>query len=106
MYAEMEAAHCRSKKELLGALAGALRFPSYFGCNWDAADECLRDLEWLPARGYCLVVRGGAALWSTLPREAGNLVKAWLSAAEVWATEGVPFHLIFEMEPGGPVASA
>jgi RNAse (barnase) inhibitor barstar len=38
-----------SKMDLLLALQAALRFPSYFGRNWDALDECLRDLSWLPA---------------------------------------------------------
>ncbi|MCE9607179.1 MAG: barstar family protein [Planctomycetia bacterium] len=37
----------RGKQKVLGALAKGLRFPSYFGWNWDALDECLRDLSWL-----------------------------------------------------------
>jgi RNAse (barnase) inhibitor barstar len=35
------------KLDLLRALAASLRFPDYFGWNWDALDECLRDLSWL-----------------------------------------------------------
>jgi hypothetical protein len=38
----------KSKRELLDFLAEALEFPSYFGCNWDALDECLTDLSWIP----------------------------------------------------------
>jgi hypothetical protein len=37
----------RGKEKLLGVLAKGLRFPKYFGWNWDALDECLRDLSWL-----------------------------------------------------------
>ena len=36
------------KKQLMRALEEALRFPEYFGRNWDALSDCLRDLSWLP----------------------------------------------------------
>lgn len=36
-----------SKTELLEKLSEVLQFPSYFGHNWDALDECLRDFHWL-----------------------------------------------------------
>jgi RNAse (barnase) inhibitor barstar len=38
----------KSKDELLDALVIALRLPDYFGNNWDALEECMRDLSWLP----------------------------------------------------------
>lgn len=38
----------RRKRDLLRALAGCLKLPDYFGYNWDALEECLRDLSWLP----------------------------------------------------------
>lgn len=27
----------------------------YFGENWDALDECLSDLDWLPGRAYVFI---------------------------------------------------
>jgi barstar (barnase inhibitor) len=37
----------RRKGDVLRALASGLKFPWYFGQNWDALDECLNDLSWL-----------------------------------------------------------
>jgi hypothetical protein len=35
----------RRKRELFGVLKKALQFPAYFGNNWDALNDCLRDLS-------------------------------------------------------------
>ena len=46
----------RSKEKLLRILADKLRLPGYFGGNWDALEDALRDLTWLPAgRGVVIV---------------------------------------------------
>lgn len=94
--AELDGGSLATDAELLGAVARALRFPDYFGVNWDALDECLRDLgDWLPAAGYVLVVRRAATLWQHAPATVGMLVEAWLSAAEAWSASGTPLHLVF-----------
>jgi RNAse (barnase) inhibitor barstar len=64
--------------ELFAALADALALPDYFGHNWDALDECLRDLE----EPVTLVVRDAAARWERDPEELRMLIEVWLSAAE------------------------
>lgn len=38
----------QSEAVLMEALFDALRFPDYFGSNWDALWECICDLSWLP----------------------------------------------------------
>ena len=76
-------ASIRSKQKLLRTLADELRLPDYFGYNWDALEECLRDLSWLPEgnvqirhrdlplspgsqdrRTYLHVLRSAAAFWA------------------------------------------
>ena len=44
----------RDKAELLAQRARQLEFPAHFGANWDAFADCVRDLSWLPARGYVI----------------------------------------------------
>ena len=43
------------KKALLSLIASLLRFPNYFGSNWDALDECLTDLSWLQIPIVCIL---------------------------------------------------
>jgi len=38
-----------TKAELFNSLSVGLSLPGYFGRNWDALEECLGNLEWLPA---------------------------------------------------------
>lgn len=38
-----------TKNDLFAALGRGLAFPDYFGNNWDALDEVLRDLHWVAA---------------------------------------------------------
>jgi RNAse (barnase) inhibitor barstar len=52
----------RTAAALFDEVGAALQFPPYFGENWDALDECLADLEWLPADAYVLVVLNAAQL--------------------------------------------
>jgi len=49
-------AKARGKEKLLSVLAAKLRFPGYFGHNWDALEECLRDLSWLGDQPRVVIV--------------------------------------------------
>jgi len=47
----------QSKDELLVELAKAGNFPEYFGGNWDALLDCLRDFEWIRQKTILIVHR-------------------------------------------------
>ena len=42
-------------EELLRSLYYLLWLPGYFGFNWDALYDCLRDFGWIPCRKIVLV---------------------------------------------------
>jgi len=44
----------RNSTDLLRELGFKLRFPDYFGVNWNALEECIRDLSWLPRGSLAL----------------------------------------------------
>lgn len=80
----------RRKQDLLQALATGLKFPSYFGFNWDALEECLCDLSWLDAE------KGVVLLHEQIPladREQRETYTEILHNAQ--AAPGVPLRVIF-----------
>jgi len=40
-----------SKQDFVLEIEAAFQFP-YFGRNWDALNDCLRDMSWVSASGY------------------------------------------------------
>ena len=83
---------------LLKALGQALAFPPYYGANWDAAEECLRDLGEHYPQGCALLIDHASRLWQRLPREMGELVSLWLAASDDLALSGIPLRLTFLLE--------
>lgn len=92
---DVDFSHITSDNDLFSEISKVLKFPDYFGNNWDAFDECLSDMEWLPSSGYVLFSYGSDALWKNNPFIGGKLISAWLSAAEQWSHDNIPFHLVF-----------
>jgi len=94
---------CRTTAGLLTECARALGFPDYFGHNWDALEECLTDLEWLPAKGYILVITNAADVLSNDETEYETFLEILCDAGEAWgsgqagmgARRATPFHTLF-----------
>jgi len=94
---------CRTPAGLLTECARALGFPDYFGHNWDALEECLTDLEWLPAKGYILVITNAADVLSNDETEYETFLEILCDAGEAWgsgqagigARRATPFHTLF-----------
>ena len=83
------------KQGLLASIATGLKFPEWFGDNWDALEDSLTDLSWLKARGYVLVLEHCAELGKHAPRELEVAVAVFESVAEYWQEQNRPFWALF-----------
>jgi hypothetical protein len=80
-----------TKDELLDRIAQALRFPDWFGRNWDALEDCLTE------------VRGCLLFYDFQGIEADDLavlLDVLASSAEFRADQGEPFFALF-VDPAG-----
>jgi hypothetical protein len=71
---------CSSKDRTLQEWAAALQFPSTFGHNWDAFEECLHDLDWLNARRAVAIVTHADEMLPRSPKDFATLVDILLTA--------------------------
>jgi hypothetical protein len=100
----------RTTEDMFNEFAAALQFPYYFGENWGAFDECLRDLSWLPATAYVIALFDSPDL---LAKEDPSQVDRFfyvlesvcvewskpLLSGQPWDHPSVPFHLLFHCPP-------
>src|SRR5262249_6792536 len=83
----IDLAGAEEKDEILERIAKALAFPSWFGGNWDALEDCLTDL---PGGGHVLLIENAEA-----SDERGILVDILRSAAAFWIERKRPFFAVF-----------
>ncbi|WP_332875052.1 barstar family protein [Streptomyces geranii] len=83
--ADLDLADVTDKAGLMTVCATALRFPDWFGANWDALADSLGDLEGWPAtRGRLLLVRNWQAYAAARPEEWKTLQEIFADAAAGW----------------------
>lgn len=82
---------CTDKATLLARLAAALDIPGDRGRNWDALGDAMRDLAWLPAPGYALLLDDAHDLRSADEASFDTLLALLDEASADWATQEIPF---------------
>lgn len=88
------------KAALLDRCAVEFAFPSYFGHNWDALQDCLRDLSWAPAtRGYLVVYDHGGDLADADPAAHRTLMDVFDTTVGYWRETGTPMAVLLLEEP-------
>lgn len=92
----------RDKAAILQACASALRFPGWFGHNWDALEECLLDLPLAGTPGLVIEMEGLSALARAEPETLRDAIAVFTDVAQAW--QGRDGLLVVLLEGTGPVA--
>ena len=90
---KLDVSHASSARSLHEMLAAAFQFPSYYGKNWDAFNDCINDPE-QSRMPKSVVILGLDALEAKLPLEARHLRECLTDARA--ERRGFAFTLSFE----------
>jgi RNAse (barnase) inhibitor barstar len=96
----LDGAGLDGKAALLDRCAVEFALPSYFGHNWDALQDCLRDLSWAPTTcGYLVVYDHWDGLADADPASHRTLMDVFDSAVAYWRGTDTPMAVLLLEEP-------
>lgn len=85
-----------SESELLYRISKSMKFPDYFGHNWNALKDCLSDLAWMPAKGYVVLFSNADSFMKNCPSDFKVFSEIVKTVSAFWAEQKVEFILIIE----------
>lgn len=108
---ELDGARMQSLEGLFREYVREFSLPEYFGWNWPAFDECMKELEGRPAQGYLTIIKradevlaGEPGELDTYLRQLDNIGRRWAYAFALGPDRGggeVPFHTVLVESDGG-----
>ena len=95
---------------LFDEFGAVLQLRPYFGENFDALEECINDLDWLPAPAYLFIVTDAEQMLVSAPdRDLQVLLQILAQAAEEWSNPSAfpgnegrdtrSFHILLQVAP-------
>lgn len=85
---------CQTDEAFFNEISASFQFPSYFGQNWNALNDCLRDLDWLCFKkifividDYSMIYQGDSEGRSLLLKSLEIMVSYWQKEemeVEIW----------------------
>jgi RNAse (barnase) inhibitor barstar len=88
-----------NKQALFTRLKADLSLPNYFGANWDALEECLRDLEIRANPGVLIVFYSADALLAFPAFERQTFISIFNETAHFWEREHIRFSSVLAGSP-------
>ena len=90
-----------NKAALLEAVGRTMRFPEWFGHNWDALMDCLADLGWAPAEGYVVILEHCDGIHGRAEADFVQALQVFETAANEWRDQGIPLWCFVDMQADG-----
>ena len=98
---EANIAEHAAMEDVLFQLGSSLKFPIWYGVNFDALFDCLCDPDWQPAKGHVLLINGMASLRATNPDDFATLIDVFQSVAENRRERQAPFWILIDAPARG-----
>jgi Barstar (barnase inhibitor) len=99
--ARMDGSVMPSAEMVFSEFGEKMRFPSYFGWNWAALSDCIRDLHWLAVDRFLVVIEHVDSLLMNDADGLASLLSILVRASAEWANplgkvggQGVPFNVV------------
>lgn len=90
--------HAHDRDDFLAEVSHALRFPEQPGATWDTFARGLRDLSWMQAKGWVVILEKSKHFCGGHRDEFKGAMAAMSAAADHWRAQGKPFWTFI----GGP----
>lgn len=97
----VDLAGAQEKGTMLDAIARAMRFPEWFGHNWDALLDCLADLGWCAGEGYVVILEHCDGIHGRAEADFVQTLQVFEAAANEWREQGIPFWCFVDMQADG-----
>lgn len=83
-----------SKQELFSEFASACNLPEYFGFNFDALEECIKNCDVNPSSGYIYYIENAKSLEKNLGSDYKILLEIFKNAATEMKSNGIYFFVV------------
>jgi Barstar (barnase inhibitor) len=90
--------HAHDRDDFMAEASHAMRFPEQAGAGWEGFERGLKDLSWIQAKGWVVILEKSKHFAGGHAREFKDTMAAMIAAADHWRAKGKPFWTFV----GGP----
>ncbi len=92
----IDGASITDKETFFKKFSSAMKFPDYFGENWDAFDECITDMEWCRSIGYIILYDNFQVFATADPKEFHKALNSFKFGINEWQEENTYMYVLLK----------